>query len=209
MRKICAGFSVNILTWKLASKEGKLVLGEICEYLYSKDRDEREANKSDSQFDEQLQTKCHTLLNILEKMSEAVKGIEAVYEKSTGFEQLCDISANMSKSVSISPVKKVVDISSTNNESLNSSSSNPNSSLVELDKSVLLSSDLAKWTLTVLTCYKNQLKMNQIVAKNICHLKSRPEALFHMSIWVAQPGLDTECIVAECAMEQTLKSCSD
>ena len=78
--------------------------------MYSKDRDEGEANKSESEFDEKLQAKCHTLLNILDKMSEAVKGIEAVYEKSTGFEQLCDISANMSKSVNISPVKKVADV---------------------------------------------------------------------------------------------------
>ena len=73
----------------------------------------------------------------------------------------------------------------------------------------MLSSDLAKWTQTVLICYKNQLKMNQIVAKNIRHLKSREEALFHSNIWVAQPGHDTKCLVAECAMEQTLKSCSD
>ena len=96
------------------------------------------------------------------------------------------------------------------NQSFNSSSSNnPNTSLIELDKSVLLSSDLTNWTQTVLKCYRNQLKMNQIVAKNICHLKTREEALFHSSIWVAQPGLDTECLVAECAMEQTLKSCSE
>ena len=96
------------------------------------------------------------------------------------------------------------------NQSFNSSSSNKqNASLIDLDKSVLLSSDLAKWTQTVLICYKNQLKKNHIVAKNICHLKSREEALFHISIWVAQQGLDTECLVAECAMEQTLKSCSD
>merc|ERR1719481_934560 len=167
----------------------------------------------DSQFDVQLQAKCETLTNILDKMSEAVKGIEVAYEKSVGVEQLCDISANVNKSLSISPLKKSGDISvvtSNYNESLNSSSSNnTNSSLIELDKSVILSSDLAKWTQTILTSYTNQLKMNQIVVKNICHLSSRPEALFHMSIWVAQPGLDTECLISEFAMEQTLKSCSE
>merc|ERR1719347_2095793 len=108
----------------------------------------------DSQFDVQLQAKCDTLTNILDKMSEAVKGIEVAYDKSVGVEQLCDISANVNKSLSISPLKKSGDISvvtSNNNESLNSSSSNnTNSSLIELDKSVILGSDLAKWTQTIL-----------------------------------------------------------
>lgn len=212
VKKICSSFSVNILTWKLASKEGKLVLGEICDYLYNKEKDESHSDMRDSQFDVELQAKCETLMNILDKMSEVVKGVEVAHEKSVGVEQLCDISANVNKSLSISPMKKSGEISvvtSNYNESLNSSSSNTNSSLIELDKSVILSSDLAKWTQTILTSYTNQLKMNQIVAKNICHLSSRPEALFHMSIWAAQPGLDTECLIAEFSMEQTLKSCSE
>merc|ERR1719347_1058694 len=79
----------------------------------------------DSQFDVQLQAKCETLMNILDKMREVVKGIEVAYEKSVGVEQLCDISANVNKSLSISPMKKSSDIlvvSSNYNESLNSSS---------------------------------------------------------------------------------------
>merc|ERR1712096_74587 len=115
----------------------------------------------------------------------------------------------LSKSFNSSSSNKSFNSSSPQKSFNSSSSNNQNFSLIELDKSVLPSSDLTKWTQTILKCYKNQLKMNQIVSKNICHLKSREEALFHSSIWVAQPGLDTECLVAECAIDQTLKSCSE
>ena len=119
--------------------------------------------------------------------------------KAAGLEQFCDLSASMNIFMIIS-MNKVINLS-TQALQINK--------LIDLDKSVLLSSDLAKWTQNVLICYKNQLKMNQIVAKNIRHLKSREEALFHSNIWVAQPGHDTKCLVAKCAMEQILKSCSD
>eukprot|EP00091_Calanus_sinicus_P000920 TRINITY_DN10883_c0_g1_i2.p1 TRINITY_DN10883_c0_g1~~TRINITY_DN10883_c0_g1_i2.p1 ORF type:complete len:100 (-),score=10.25 TRINITY_DN10883_c0_g1_i2:194-493(-) len=93
-------------------------------------------------------------------MSEAVEGIEVAFDKATGLEQLCDLSASVNKSMNISAMNKSMNKSLPNgNQSFNSSSSNnPNHSLIELDKSVLLSSDLTNWTQTVLKCYRNQLK---------------------------------------------------
>ena len=86
--------------------------------------------------------------------------------------------------------------------------STQNSSIIELDTSIVYPNDLTKWTQTIIQCYKNQLKMNEIVVKNICHLGRREEALFHISLWVCQPCLHIECDLATVAVEQTLKSCT-
>ena len=83
-----------------------------------------------------------------------------------------------------------------------------NSGIIELDTSIVYPNDLTKWTQTIIQCYKNQLKMNEIVVKNICHLGRREEALFHISLWVCQPCLHIECDLATVAVEQTLKSCT-
>ena len=79
---------------------------------------------------------------------------------------------------------------------------------IELQKPIWHLRDLTKWTQTIIQCYKNQLKMNEIVVKNICHLGRREEALFHISLWVCQPCLHIECDLATVAVEQTLKSCT-
>ena len=77
MRKICNNFSIHILSWKLANKEGKLILGKIGEILYNKDKEEEEKQKnSENQFDEKLHERCEALSSFLDKMSEAVTGIE-------------------------------------------------------------------------------------------------------------------------------------
>eukprot|EP00092_Neocalanus_flemingeri_P088728 GFUD01112150.1.p1 GENE.GFUD01112150.1~~GFUD01112150.1.p1 ORF type:complete len:184 (-),score=57.85 GFUD01112150.1:128-679(-) len=167
VKKICSCMSLNLVKWKLASKEGKIILDYICCKLYSKEKDEENNKSIDDHFDEELHVKCQTLANILNKMSEAVAEIELGEDKAVGLEQLCDLSVSMNKSI-------------LSNKSFNSSSSNNhNSSIIELDKSVLLSSDLTKWTQTILKCYKNQLKMNQIVSQNICHLRSRGSSVPH------------------------------
>ena len=52
-------------------------------------------------------------------MSEAVTGIESVYDKAAGLEQLCDLSASMNIFMNISMNKSLQ-----SNQSFNSSSSN-------------------------------------------------------------------------------------
>eukprot|EP00092_Neocalanus_flemingeri_P078253 GFUD01097287.1.p1 GENE.GFUD01097287.1~~GFUD01097287.1.p1 ORF type:complete len:236 (+),score=60.50 GFUD01097287.1:127-834(+) len=222
VKKICSCVSLSTVKWKLANRQGKIILDFICGKVYSEDKDDQENSKTiDERFDEELHAKCQTLANILDTMSEAVAELEGIEDKAVGLEQLCDISASMNKSSNQSfnssssnnqNSSNYMNSSNYPNSSMNymNSSNYQNSSMIELDKSVLLlSSDLTKWTQSILNCYKNQLKMNQIVTKNICHLKSREEALFHLSIWVVQPALDPQCLVAECAVEQTIKSCSE
>ena len=198
VKRICSNLSTNILKWKLASKEGKIILDSIREKQY-KDKDDEMSTGTQYQFDEELQKNCHTLSEILLKMQDILAEIETVEDKCLGVSQMCDMSSSSFQKV--------------NNSSLLSSSSSQqnstqNSSLIELDTSIVYPNDLTKWTQTIIHCYKNQLKMNEIVVRNICHLERREEALFHISIWVCQPSLNTECDLATVAVEQTLKSCS-
>ena len=200
VRKICSTISTCLLKWRLASKEGKIILELINQKLYESDNtneepEEKEApdiNKKD--FDEELNSKCNELQDILSRMRDILTEIESGEEKSLGVSQLCDLSS----SSSISPQKS--------NPSLLNSSNSQNSSLIELDNSVVNTNDLTKWTRVISSSYRAQLKMNEIVCRNICHLDSRAEALFHTSVWVCQPALNTECEVACLAVEQTLKS---
>ena len=200
VRKICSSISTCLLKWRLASKEGKIILELINHKVFGDDDKNEEPsenvtpdiNKKD--FDEELNSNCNNLQDILGRMRDILTEIESVEEKSLGVSQLCDLSS----SSSISPQK-------TNHSLLNSSNSQ-NSSLIELDNSVLNANDLTKWTRVISSSYRAQLKMNEIVSRNICHLESRAEALFHTSIWVCQPALNTECEAACLAVEQTLKS---
>ena len=200
IRKICSTISTCLLRWRLASKEGKIILEVINQKLYATDNtneepEEKEApdiNKKD--FDEELNSKCNDLQDILDRMRDILTEIESGEEKSLGLSQLCDLSS----SSSISPQKR--------NPSLHNSSNSQNSSVIELDNSVVNTNDLTHWTRVILSSYRAQLKMNEIVCRNICHLDTRAEALFHTSTWVCQPALDTECEAACLAVEQTLKS---
>ena len=200
IRKICSTISTSLLKWRLASKEGKIILEVINQKLFATDNkneepEEKEAPDVDKkEFDEELNTKCNQLQDILGRMRDILTEIESGEEKSLGLSQLCDLSS----SSSISPQK-------TNHSLLNSSNSH-NSSVIELDNSVLNTNDLTKWTRVITSSYRAQLKMNEIVCRNICHLDTRAEALFHTSIWVCQPALSTEVEAASLAVEQTLKS---
>merc|ERR1711955_110515 len=125
-----------------------------------------------------------TLTEILLKMQEILAEIETVEDKCLGVSQLRDMSSSSSSF-------KKANTSSILSSSRSQQSSTQNSSLIELDTSIVYPSDLTRWTQTIIHCYKNQLKMNEIVVKNICHLERREEALFHISVWVCQPSLNT------------------
>lgn len=202
VKKICSLLSMHNLGWKLANKEGKVILEEIVDKLYTQKDEESCMNPTSSTYDVDLHNKCLTLTNILEKMKEVVKGIESAHEKALGFEQLCSFSTSTSFNNSLQTSNIEKSFSS-------GSSATHNASVIELDKSVILSTDLSKWTETLVICYKNQVKINESVVHDICHLKTRDEALFHICAWVVQPGISDECIIAECAIDQTLKACQE
>ena len=155
----------------MASKEGKIILELINQKLFETDnqneeQEEKEAldrNKKD--FDEELNGKCNDLQDILSRMRDILTDLESGEEKSLGLSQLCDLSS----SSSISPQK-------TNHSLLNSSNSHNSSSLIELDNSVVNTNDLTKWSRVICSSYRAQLKMNEIVCRNICHLETRAEA---------------------------------
>jgi len=200
VKRICSQLSVKLSEWKLAIKEGKVILEQIRDKRYVDPRNCDDPDSSSKTFDEELNQKCSSLLTIIDRLSEIVNAIEAVHEKAVGFEQLCDLSSSRNN--------KSLNISS-QNKSLSSSSSISNPKMIDLNSSVLLTSDLSNWTLEITSAYQTQLKMNKIVVQQICHLKSREECLFHLSIWASQPGLNTQCQLAECSIEQTLNSCSE
>ena len=200
IRKICGAISTCLLKWRLASKEGKIILELINQKLYATDNTDEEPPEKEAQdinkkeFDEELNIKCNNLQDILDRMRDILTEIESGEEKSLGLSQLCDLSS----SSSISPQKS--------NPSFLNSSNSQNSSVIELDNSVVNTNDLTKWIRVISSSYRAQLKMNEIVSRNICHLESRAEALFHTSIWVCQPALNTDCEAACLAVELTLKS---
>merc|ERR1711976_945994 len=151
---------------------------------------------------EELQKLCNNLSEILSKMENIVRELESVEDKCVGLTQLCDMSSTSFNKSQAAANK------SSNTSVLSSSCSEKshNSSLIELDNSVVYTSDITRWTQTIIECHKNQLRMNEIVSKNICHLETRDEALFHQSVWSCQPAMATEYDAAVTAVELTLKS---
>jgi len=197
VKKICSTISSGILKWKLASKEGKIVLETLTEKLYKEDESKiNNEEKSPDSIDE-IQKNCTTLAEILFKMKEILEELVEVEDKCVGVSQLCDLSSSYSQS----PVKKLAGISQQSNTS-------QNSSLIELDSSVVYTNDLLSWCQTLIECHKNQWRMNEIIVKNMCHLSNKDEALFHMSVWTCQPAMNTQYETALVAVEQILKACS-
>ena len=204
VKRICNLISAALLKWRLASKEGKIILEFINQKQYGSNNkyedtedadDSANLNTNTTVFDEELNSKCNRLRDILERMRDVLTEIESGEEKCLGLSQLCDLSSSSTSSQKI-------------NSSLINSSNSENSSTIELNNSVVHTNDLTKWTQVISSGLKQQLKMNEIVTRNICHLQSREEALFHVSVWVCQPALDTHFEAASVAIEQTLKSCS-
>ena len=204
IKRVCNVISSSLLKWKLASKEGKIILEFIMQKVYgnsNKNEDTEDADVNEvlgdvkKDFDEELNSKCNSLRDILDRMRDVLGELESGEEKCLGLSQLCDLSSSSSSSQKI-------------NSSLVNSSNSQNSSIIELDHSVVYTNDLTRWTQVLSSCYRSQLKMNEIVCRNICRLSSREEALFHVSVWVCQPALHTEAEAATVAIEQTLKSCS-
>ena len=204
VKRICNLISAALLKWRLASKEGKIILEFINQKQYGSNNKYEDGEEADDSanlntktevFDEELNSKCNRLRDILERMRDVLTEIESGEEKCLGLSQLCDLSSSSSSSQKI-------------NSSLINSSNSENSSTIELNNSVVHTNDLTKWTQVISSGLRQQLKMNEIVTRSICHLQSRDEALFHVSVWVCQPSLDTHFEAATVAIEQTLKSCS-
>ena len=199
IKKACSILSTNLLKWKLASKEGKLVLDRITEKLYG-DKEEEEPEKSPKDvYDEVTQKNCFTLADILTRMRVTLVEMETAEERCVGLSQLADMSSNS--------------LQRSSNTSLLSSSASQvsgtqSSSMIELDSSVLYPSELVRWSQTIIECHRTQLGMNEEVVRSICHLDTREEALFHVGVWATQPGLSLECEAAMVAVENTLKQCS-
>ena len=202
IKKVCSLLSTNILKWKLASKEGKLVLDRITEKLYGEDPEEKSA-KDD--YDEVSQKNCFTLADILTRMRDTLAEMETAEDRCLGLSQLADMSSSSLQKSSNSLQK------SSNSSLLSSSTSQgsgtQSSSIIELETSVTHPSDLVKWSQTIIECHRTQLRMNEEVARSICHLDTREEALFHVGVWAAQPSLTLDCETAMVAVENTLKLC--
>ena len=69
--------------------------------------------------------------------------------------------------------------------------------------------DLVDWAEQLITAHSTQLAMDRVVARVVARLPSRQLALFHVSVWAAQPGLDGEHSAALHCLEQTLASCGE
>ena len=198
IKKVCSLLSTNILKWKLASKEGKLVLDRITEKLYNdKDDEDTEKNAKDV-YDEETQKNCFTLSDILTRMRDTLAEMETAEERCLGLSQLADMSSNSLQKSSNSSLLS---------SSTSQGSGTQSSSMIELETSVLYPSELVKWSQTIIECHRTQLGMNEEVARAICHLDTREEALFHVGVWATQPGLNLDCETATVAVENTLKQC--
>ena len=205
VKKACSILSTNLLKWKLASKEGKLVLDRITDKLYSdKEENPEEGHKEIPQeknvYDEETQKNCFTLSDILTRLGDSLTEMESAEDRCVGLSQLADISSSS------------LQRSSTSNNSLLSSSTSQvsgtqSSLMIDLNTSVLYPEELVRWSQTIIECHRAQLRMNEEVARSICHLDTRAEALFHVGVWAAQPSLTTQCEAAAVAVELTLKHC--
>merc|ERR1712061_275410 len=140
IKKICSTISTNALRWKLASKEGKIILDSISERLYTNRDDEEDQeeggmkNDKRHKFDEETQKKTELLSALIQKMEEIIKEVEAVEDKSLGLSELCDMSSSFTSA----------NKSTANTSVLSSSSSQKshNSSLISPDSSVVFTRDL-------------------------------------------------------------------
>ena len=199
IKKVCSLLSTTMLKWKLASKEGKLVLDRITEKLYGDKEDGEDPEKSaKDDYDEVTQKNCFILADILTRMRDTLAEMETAEDRCLGLSQLADMSSNSLQKSSNSSLLS---------SSASQGSGTQSSSMIELETSVLHPSDLVKWSQTIIECHRTQLRMNEEVARAICHLDTREEALFHVGVWAVQPSLTLDCETAMVAVENTLKLC--
>ena len=170
------------------------MLDRITEKLYGEDPEE--SAKDD--YDEVSQKNCFILADILTRMRDTLAEMETTEDRCLGLSQLADISSNSLQKSSNSSLLS---------SSASQGSGTQSSSMIELETSVLHPSDLVKWSQTIIECHRTQLRMNEEVARSICHLDTREEALFHVGVWAAQPSLTLDCETAMVAVENTLKLC--
>ena len=170
------------------------MLDRITEKLYGEDPEE--SAKDD--YDEVSQKNCFILADILTRMRDTLAEMETTEDRCLGLSQLADISSNSLQKSSNSSLLS---------SSASQGSGTQSSSMIELETSVLQPADLVKWSQTIIECHRTQLRMNEEVARSICHLDTREEALFHVGVWAAQPSLTPDCETAMVALENTLKLC--
>ena len=53
-------------------------------------------------------------------------------------------------------------------------------------------------------CYRKQWAMNQAVAKNVAKSDCEHSLVLHSAVWIHQPGLDSQCTVAEIIVDHFL-----
>lgn len=189
VKKIGQGISTSLSRWRDNVKEGKSILDDLKGRLYEKD--EKSIKEEREEFDVETCDLCSRLDEILVALTEIVSELKESHEKSVGVEQLRNLSMSMN---------------STARSSTNSSLSVPQ--IMEFPSCLLTTSDLVSWSSSLVSGYSSQLSMNRTVVRTFCHLKNKEEALFLTSVWLLQPGLDSQAQEAEFCISQIIKETS-
>ena len=74
-------------------------------------------------------------------------------------------------------------------------------SLAKLDGELI---KIAKAAKIISKCYRRQCTLNQAVAENVAKSICENTLLLHSAVWIHQPGLDSQCSVAEVTVEHVL-----
>jgi len=190
VKRIGQHISSSLAKWRENVKEGKTILDTIKERLY--EEDDKTQKSETSEFDVEVCELMIKLDDIVVVLSEVVSELRESCDKAIGVEQLKNLSMN-----------------STTRSLSTSSVCDTSSHILVLPSCLLTTSDLVSWNCSLVQSYSTQVEMNRSVAKSFCHLKSREEALFLLSVWLLQPGLDSQCQVAQFCLSQLSKEPAD
>ena len=77
----------------------------------------------------------------------------------------------------------------------------------KLESLAKLDGDLIKVAMAaevISKCYRKQSTMNQAIAENVAKSNCEHTLLLHSAVWIHQPGLGSECFIAEVTVEHVL-----
>eukprot|EP00088_Acartia_fossae_P001080 TRINITY_DN10409_c0_g1_i1.p1 TRINITY_DN10409_c0_g1~~TRINITY_DN10409_c0_g1_i1.p1 ORF type:complete len:182 (-),score=31.06 TRINITY_DN10409_c0_g1_i1:106-651(-) len=113
-----------------------------------------------------LNDDCQELDNLLAEMKECLESIEDCARKLIAFQNLSNLSISF-ETTSISSVLMINEVP------------------VNLK-------DVNCWLQEITIDYAKQLRMDECILENICHLETREQALFHQGTWTTQPAISKQ-----------------
>ncbi|OWF53131.1 cyclin-dependent kinase 2-interacting protein-like [Mizuhopecten yessoensis] len=159
--------------WLKFNTEGTASINEIANVKLQAIFKEEESQRSEeegtlikAEMPEVLEDHCNKVLHIVDKMRKLVDKMEAMAEIFRGVADLVRHKAQCS-STDCNPI------------------------LFQTWKV----KDFEEATLEMLESYRREIKLKELLSKNICHVKDRDCMMFYTAAWLHQPYIDSSCIL--------------